>query len=293
MIKKIFTSIIILIILNIWYCFAVPSLSSLSDTHNWYSSTLWVEKDNTLKQNIMELFFPSSNGWWRIWTKLMYIFTWLVFIFFLWAWALFVLNADDDWELKKAKSNILYLFYWSFLIFWSVWLLWNVLNIWWNWTTASWVITATQNNIIWTILIFFKSLAYYIAFILIVYYGFKMMQAQEKEDKVKTAKNWILNIILALIAIKVLDYIYYIAQTSSFVSKWSSLIVWTWKVLAWSLWVIIILSLLYAAWLLITSRWDAESMKKSKNIIRNVFLAVFVIFLFIVIIFDLVKNFSH
>jgi len=45
------------------------------------------------------------------------------------------------------------------------------------------------------------------------------MQAQEKEDKIKQARSGAINVILALVAIKVLDYIYYIAHNSDFISK--------------------------------------------------------------------------
>jgi hypothetical protein len=95
-----------------------------------------------------------------------------------------------------------------------------------------------------------------------------------------------------LIAIKVLDYVYYIAQQKEFVKEGSSLIGWAGKILGWVLWIIIIVALLYAAVLLIVSRWNEDSWKKAKTIIRNVFLVIFVLFLFIVIIYDLFKNFS-
>ena len=292
--KKIFLSLFLWITLFFTFSFAAPSFETIKTNDlgytKWLSSS--ISKTNTLKQNIMNLFFPSSSWGWVIWKKLRDISVWLLFIFFLRAWALFVLKAGDDWELKKAKSNLLFLFYWAFLIFGSIWLLWNVLNVWGDTTTASSTVVETQSKIIWSILIFFKSAAYYIAFIMMVYYWFKMMQAQEKEDKVKTARTWVLNIILALIAIKVLDYIYYIAQSNSFVSSGSDFITWAGKILGWILWVLIILVLIYAWFLLITSRWNEEAMKKSKNIIRNVFLWIFIIFLFIVIVFDLIKNFS-
>jgi len=297
MIKKVFLSVFVWIIL-FFINFSIataPTLWSIEDKHFWYNNKTLLKKvkrNNEFKKNIINLFFPSSSWWWIIWDKLRDVSVWLIFIFFLWAWALFVLNADDDGELKKAKLNILYLFYWAFLIFGSIWLLWNVLNVWRDTTTASTTVVSTQNKVIWSILIFFKSAAYYIAFIMMVYYWFKMMQAQEKEDKIKNAKNWILNIILSLVAIKVLDYVYFIAQSDSFVSSGSNFMTWVWKILGWILWVLIILVLIYAWSLLITSRWNEEAMKKSKNIIRNVFLWIFVIFLFIVIVYDLSKNFS-
>jgi len=303
MIKKILLSIFLWITLFFTVSFAsAPTLNSIADKkfgynkwftkwNHWYNKKMIISKNNTLTWNIIKLFFPSSSWGWIIWNKLRDVAVWLMFIFFLRAWALFVLNADDDGELKKAKSNILYLFYWAFLIFGSIWLLWSVLNVWWT-TNASTTLVSTQNKIIWGILIFLKSAAYYIAFIMMVYYWFKMMQAQEKEDKIKSARTWVLNIILALVAIKVLDYIYFIAQSDSFVSSGSNFMAWAWKILGWILWVLIILMLIYSWSLLITSRWNEEAMKKSKNIIRNVFLWIFVIFLFIVIVYDLIKNFS-
>lgn len=304
MIKKIVLSFVILFL---WFfsfiSLAAPSFNSVRDENLWYNKgftkngALWIKQDiisrnRSLKDNIMDLFFPSASDGWKIWTKIRDISVWIVFLFLLWAWSLFVLNSGDDTKLKEAKSNILYIFYWIFLIFGSVWLLGSVLNVWWNNVTATNTVVNTQNKVLWSILIFFKSAAYYIAFIMMVYYGYKMMQAQEKEDKIKTARTWIINIILALIAIKVLDYVYYIAQSDSFVWQASNLMTWIAKVLGWILWVIIILVLIYAWFLLISSRWNEEAMKKSKKIIQNVFLWVFVLFLFIVIVYDLVRNFS-
>jgi hypothetical protein len=74
-------------------------------------------------------------------------------------------------------------------------------------------------------------MAYYAAFLMTVYYGFKMVQAQEKEDKIKTAKTGVVNIIVALVAIKVLDYVYFIAQSKEFASKGSDFIAGVGKIL--------------------------------------------------------------
>ena len=294
MVKKILLSIWLFILsLVSFQVFAVPSFSSMTIQDVWwYTDNLWVNSNKSLYDNMLALFFPSSWGaWGAIWNKLQTIFVGLLFIFIIWAGALFVLNSKDEGKLKQAKMNLLSIFYWSFLFFGAIWLLWTTLHVWWA-TNASDTVLNTQNNIIWAILIFFKSAAYYVAIIFVVYYGYKIMQAQEKEDKIKTARTWVLNVIIALIAIKVLDYIYYIAQQASFWKQATNFISSIWTVLGWVLWVIIILVLIYAGFLLVTSRWNEEAMKKSKTIVRNVFLVVFVLFLFIVIVFDLIKNFS-
>ena len=285
----IYLSFLLWTVFNISY--AVPNFNNQWKDIGYNISEVWRWAE--LKDNIMNLFFPRSswNQWWIIWDKLLVVAVWLLFLFLIRSWALFVLWADDDGELKKAKLNLVYILYWAFLIFASVWLLWNILHVWWN-TQASDVLIHTQRDIIWNILIFLKSIAYFLALIMMVYYWYQIIQAQEKEDKIKAWKNGVLNIILALIAIKVLDYVYYIAQTSNFKNKAWDLISSSAKVLWWVLWVIIILAIIYSAILLFTSRWNEESWKKAKTIIRNVFIVILVIFLFIVILYDLIKNFS-
>lgn len=291
MIKKILLSIwLIVCSLYNFYSFAAPSFYDLSQSEIWwYKSDLWVSANNSFYSNLVNLFFPSGNGWY-IRTKLQIIFLWLLFIFVIRAWSLFVLWANDDWNLKKAKNNLLYILYWAFLVFGAIWILWTVLKVWISGTTASATVVNVQHNIIWNILIFFKSVAYYAAVIFIVYYGYSIMQAHEKEDKIKAARTWAINVIIALISIKVLDYVYYIAQWWNFRWNATSFIASLWTVLGWVLWVLIILVLIYSGFLLITSRWNEESMKKSITIIKNVFLVIFVLFLFIIIVYDFVKN---
>lgn len=253
---------------------------------------LWVDRKSSLKDNIREIFFPDMWKWWKIFKTIQPIFTGLLLVFIVRAWAMFVMNANNEWELKKAKMNLLYIVFWTFLLFGSIWILGSVLNVWQTNTTASDVAVATQNTLIWWVLIFLKSFAYYLAIILVVYYWFKIMQWNEKEDKIKAWRSWVINVILALISIKVLDYVYLIAQKQNFWAQASSLIASVWTALGWVLWVIVVFSLVYAWFLLVTSRWNEESFKKAKTIVRNIFLVIFIVFLFIVIVFDLVKNFT-
>ncbi len=281
-------------LLFVWISYSAPAFNA-----DWMGKDIWytesfekVSSYKTLKDNIRSIFFPDTTWkWGKLFDKLRIVAIWLAFLFIVRAWAMFVLYADDESELKKAKINMVYIIYWAFLIFWAAWILWKTLNV-WSETNATQVVSHTQNGVIWTILIFLKSFAYYLSVILMIYYWYSMMSAQEKEDKIKAAKTWVLNIILALIAIKILDYIYLIAQNNTFVTKWSNFILWTWKILWWILWVVIILALLYSAVLLISSRWNEESWKKAKTIVTNVFLVIIVLFMFIVIVFDLFKNFS-
>jgi hypothetical protein len=49
-----------------------------------------------------------------------------------------------------------------------------------------------------------------------IWYGVQFMKALEKEDAIKTARKGITNVLTALIFIKVIDFVYFIAQSGSF-----------------------------------------------------------------------------
>jgi uncharacterized membrane protein (DUF485 family) len=71
---------------------------------------------------------------------------------------------------------------------------------------------------------FLKGFAFFLAIIMMVYYGYKMMIAFDQEDKIKAARTGILNVVLALVFIKVIDFLYYIAQKEDFGDQANSLI---------------------------------------------------------------------
>jgi hypothetical protein len=64
-----------------------------------------------------------------------------------------------------------------------------------------------------------KALAFFLAIILLVYTGIKMMQAFDTQEKIDAAKRGIINIIIALIFIKVIDYLFLIAQQPEFFNE--------------------------------------------------------------------------
>jgi amino acid permease len=53
-----------------------------------------------------------------------------------------------------------------------------------------------------------------------------------------------------------------------------------------------VLALFYAGYLLITSSGKEESMKKAKSIIVNIFIIALVIFLFLLIVYQVFNEFS-
>jgi mannose/fructose/N-acetylgalactosamine-specific phosphotransferase system component IID len=127
---------------------------------------------------------------------------------------------------------------------------------------------------------------------MIVIYGFRFMAAHEEEEKIATAKSWLLNVIIALVLIKIIDYVFYIASTPSFTESASQLIIQAAKVLGWILWWAMMWSVVYTGFLLVTSTGDEEKIAKAKNLILTIFLVWVVIFLFLLIIYQIFKEFA-
>ena len=51
---------------------------------------------------------------------------------------------------------------------------------------------------------------------MVIYYGFQFMRALEEESKIKAARTGIVNVIVALVLIKIIDFIFFIAQQQDF-----------------------------------------------------------------------------
>jgi heme/copper-type cytochrome/quinol oxidase subunit 2 len=121
--------------------------------------------------------------------------------------------------------------------------------------------------------------------------GFKMMSALDKEDKIKEGRKWLVNIIIALVLIKIVDYVFYIAQSVSFAAKASALILDVAKVLWWVLGIVFVLWLIFAGYSMFMSNGDEKAMKKTKSILMNIFMISLVLFFFLLIIYEIFKEF--
>jgi uncharacterized membrane protein len=117
------------------------------------------------------------------------------------------------------------------------------------------------------------------------------MVAMDNEDKIKAGRQWILNIIISLLIIKVIDYIYYIAQTPDFKSRATELIVEISKVLWYVLWWFFTIALIYYGFRLMFSNGDDEGIKKVRSVIMAVFLWSLVLFIFFLIIYQITQEF--
>jgi len=259
-----------------------------------------IDRNLTLMENIRNLFYPNQVAtttwcWATAWGQLRDVIRalWFIvlFIFLVITWVNFIMKAKEPDGAKKAFTSLLYILYGAFLIFWVTRILGTVLNI-GDIQGSGQLVDRLQNSLFLQILSFFKVLAFFAAIIMLVVSGFRMMSAMDKSEKVTIARKWAINVVIALVMIKVIDYIFYIAQTPSFGAKAADMIVNVAVVLGWVLGSVFVLALFYAGYLLITSSGKEEAMKKAKWIIINIFVIVLVVFLFLLLVYQIFNEFS-
>lgn len=256
-----------------------------------------IKRDRSITENIQNLFYPSTTksdpacsiatgG--ILWDAVKVITFGLIFLFTAIIGMNFLLNGAEAG--KKAASNFIYLGYGAFLVYGSVWILGYVLNVPSVQGSAE-LVNNLQNNLFLQILSFFKVLAFFIAIFMMVFTGFKIMSALDKEDKIKAGRTWLVNIIVALVFVKIVDYAFYIAQSVNFASKASALVLDAAKILWWVLGIVFVLALIYNGYLLFTSNGDEKAFTKVKWILMNIFLVSVVLFFFLLIIYQIFNEF--
>ncbi len=261
-----------------------------------------IDRNLSLMDNVKRLFYPSAvaitdaNGnivaeaWGNLRILIRNLWFIILFVFLVVTWINLIMHAKEPDGVKKAMSSFIYIWYGAFLLFGVTRILGTVLNIGWvQWSQQ--LVDRLQNTLFLQILSFFKVLAFFFAIVLLVVSGFKMMSAMDKSDKIKIAQKGAINIVISLVFIKIIDYIFYIAQTPNFGAKAADLIVNVAVVLGWVLGALFVLALIYAWYLLIASWGKEDAWKKAKWIIVNIFVIALVIFLFLLIVYQIFNEF--
>lgn len=257
-----------------------------------------VSPDNDLETNIRCLFYPNADPvcntyvrWWLLWSVIRYIGLWILVLFLCVVGANFIIHPD---KAKDHMMSLVYILYGAVLFFWATWILWSVLNISSvEWT--EWLVNAVQwgeNSIWFKIVAFLKALIFFLAIIMLVVNWFKAMSQADKSDKAKAAMKWIVNVIVALVIIKVVDYIYFIAQSADFLAHATQFIIEVAKILWFIVWSLLVIMAFYAGFLFIVDGWKWENMKKATKIIVWIVLVASVIFLLLLIMYQFFAEFA-
>lgn len=176
-------------------------------------------------------------------------------------------------------------------LFSTIWILSLGLNIDQGGGTVA-LLNRLDNGVIFQIFGGLRAGAFFAAIILLMYYGYRMILSMEDEEKLKTMRQWVLNVIYALVLIKIIDYIYFIAQTPNFKSKATELIIEVSKVLGYILGAFFTLSIIFYGFKLMFSNGDDAALTKVKDVITGVLLGTLVLFIFFLIVYQVVQEFA-
>lgn len=247
-----------------------------------------IDSKKSLKDNIRDMFYPSVIGQNKLRPILQTITAIIFFIFIVVIGATFLLSADEEWEITKAKTSFLYLVYGGFLVFGSMRIL-RQLNVEFSDGWAS-LVVAVRDKLIFNFISFMKAGAFFVAILLIIYHGLQIIRAYEKEDKLAEARKAIVNVLWVLVLIKVIDYVYFIAYAKTFKTDAVDLIIRVSKFFWWWVGVLAVIYLIYAGYMLVIWQWESDRLKKSTSIIKGIFFAVLIIFLFLLTMYQLFKD---
>jgi len=261
-----------------------------------------IDRNKTLIENVRCLLYPnpivvpgcdtgSSGGF--FWDAIRVIWFVIIFGYIVIVWINLILYPKDAEKVKNNLKSLLYIAYWAFIFLWSTRILWTVLNVWNLWWSEDLVnrLQGWPGSLFFQVLSFLKIAAFFIAIIMMVILWFRIMAANDAEKSKKIAK-WILNIILALIFIKIIDFLYYIAQSPQFAQRSADFIVDISKIIAYIMWAVLMLMVFYAGFLLVTDQWKEENFTKAKNILVSILLWAWVLFLFLLILYQIFSEFA-
>ena len=258
-----------------------------------------VSKINTFKENVECLFFPKATaakgavagGYLRSIIK--YIGYILVFIYLVMSAIRLVISGKKSENLKAELNNFLYIMIGAALFFWAVWLFSQVINL-----SAIDQTTGLKDNlvsntgILFFVLTFLKWAAFFFAIVMIVITGFQMMNPSSGEEGwgKKLFKN-LAAVIAALVSMKVVDFLYYIASQQDFTKRAAEFIIQIAKMLWYLSGSVIVIMIIYSGYLLVVDGGKWENFKKAKNTLINIVLAVGSLFLFLFVIYQIFSEF--
>lgn len=299
MIKKVFFFISSVLCL---FCSFQTNASSFIQDFAWPLVKQWwygdekaydfsINWDDPILENLKKIFYPSEwwvNGW-QIRNFIRTVAVALFFALLVYAGFQFIINADNPEGIAKAKMSLLYIILWALLFFLAWRILTKLLNLWWvdwlfEWSEKWSAVADKANTLALLVLSILKAFAFFLAIFFIAWYGFGMVTAVGEEEKIDKARQWIINVIFALIFIKIIDYIYYIAVSGDFKNKAVDFIAQASKFLLYLIWASFVLALIYAWYTMLLSSWDDERTTKAINILKAVFIVWLLVMLFMLVI---------
>lgn len=261
----------------------------------------WVSQDNTLRDNVVALFYPwgTANNTNAIYNVIRGLTLWLMIVFIVRAWAGLLFSKDPKTMSKTLNTFIYILIWWAFIyganrLFWSVFdfnsdkfVAWE--ENWFEWVTGALV---WENSVFFFVLSALKAAAFFFAIIMIVLTWIRVIGAGEGEKWKKLVKG-LINVVVALLIIKWVDFVYYLAADSNnFVENASNFIINVARIFGYIYGVIIVIMIFIAWYLYITNGWGESNFKKASTILINILLSWIVLFVFLLILYQVFAEFQ-
>jgi hypothetical protein len=286
--KTLLKSVFILVIILSW--FTEISYVNASDTTNL---TTWDEQNSIIRSipllnelKNVETDIAISNVWWQKWIRntliriardLKNLFFIIASIYFLVLVIKLLFSNKTDEAVTNFKKWIIWISIWIIITQISYYFI-NVLfdeNI--NLTLANNFIDVIINPLIDLL----RTAASFFFLAIMIYSFFRIITANWDEEKAKSWKMTVLYATMWFIVIKIatalVKSIYWTISTHGY--TWSSSVVsvdiWWFadivvRVINWTngfIWIVVVIMIIYAGFLTLTSAWDEEKFKKAKSII--------------------------
>ncbi len=250
-----------------------------------------LETTKSIKENIQELFSPDNKQS-KIREYIKQLIIGITILFIAWAGIDFLTHANDPAKLKSSRMSMLYILGWGFLVYAGVWIVSSLFLLSGTWNPADALTQTLTQKIFFTILSFLKAGAFFLAIIMTVVYGYQMITAMDKDELAIKARKWIMNVLLALIGIKVIDFIYFIAQEKSFGTKLQTMLLDAAKIIWWAMGGIMVAVLIYGWFRYISAQGDETKAKDAQKLITKIFYAVIIVFMFLLITRQIIEAFT-
>ncbi|MDR0650724.1 MAG: hypothetical protein LBG59_04975 [Candidatus Peribacteria bacterium] len=148
-----------------------------------------------------------------------------------------------------------------------------------------------NTSIFFQILSFLKGAAFFFAIAMIVVTGFRVVAAGDADKSKKLVKG-LLNVVGALVIMKGVDFIYYIAQAENFAVQAAGFIENVARFCGYLYGAIAVLMVFYAGYSFLTDAGSGNGMKRAKTILINLVVSGLVLFGFLLILYQVFAEFS-
>ncbi len=250
-----------------------------------------ISKDKTVLENIQQLLYPWQNT--NLFNIIKNIALFAVILFIALEWIKLIIKGKNGEDITTAAKNLGYIALWALFIRWASWLFGKIFFMPQITTIEKFSeqITDGKESLGFEILSLLKGAAFFYAIIIIAYTGFKVIKAWDGE-KGKTIIKGMVNVLVALLIIKGVDYIYYIASEGNFVEKATDLIKNIAKIFGYLYGAAATWLVFFAWYALITDNGWGEWFKKAKNRLINLVVSWLVLFSFFLIIYQIFSEFK-